>query len=371
PVSGRLSGDFHLTGEYQRPVGFGAMTIEDGVGYGESFQRAASSLRFDGKGVRIDNLELAKGTGTMTGAAFVGWDATYSFNADGRRIPVERLAFLAFRSSPLSGIADVTASGSGTFDARRNDYRFRVNDLFVGEEGVGQVTGTLAPRGSELSGEIDAASPRLAVTGTGRIALTSRYDSELTFRFHDTSLDPYVRLFVPRLSPFTTAVVSGSLRVVGELADAVHLLVDGTVDSLDMRMFDYAVKNDGPIRITLAEQQVKVEELRLVGEDTRLRVSGTIGLNDQRIALKASGDANLGILQGFFRDVRGSGRAELLAAIDGPLKTPQFSGVATITDGRVRHFSIPNALDAINGTIHFDPGGIRLDDVAATLGGGH
>ena len=74
----------------------------------------------------------------MTGAAFVGWDSTYSFNADGRRIPVERLAFLAFPNAPLSGIADVTASGSGTFDAPRNDYRFRVNDLFVGEEGVGR-----------------------------------------------------------------------------------------------------------------------------------------------------------------------------------------------------------------------------------------
>ena len=370
PVSGLLSGDFHLTGEYGRPVGFGAMTIDDGVGYGEPFQRATSALRFDGLGVRLDNLALAKGTGAMTGAAFVGWDSTYSFNADGRRIPVERLAFLTFANAPLSGVADVTASGSGTFDAPRNDYRFRVNDMFVGEEGVGQVTGTLALRGSELSGEIDAASPRLAVTGTGRIALTPQYDSELTFRFHDTSLDPYVRLFVPRLSPFTTAVVSGSTRVVGGLADPVHLLVDATVDSLEMRLFDYAVKNDGPIRIALDQQQVKVQELRLVGEDTRLRVSGTIGLNDERIALKASGDANLGILQGFFRDVRGSGRAELVAAIDGPLRTPQFSGTATITDGRVRHFSVPNALDAINGTLHFDPGGIRLDDMTATLGGG-
>ena len=370
PVSGLLSGDFHLTGEYQAPVGFGAMTIDEGVGYGEPFQRATSSLRFDGLGVRLDNLVLSKGTGGMTAAAFVGWDSTYSFNANGRRIPVERLAFLSFPNAPLSGVADVTASGSGTFDAPRNDYRFRVNDLFVGEEGVGEVTGTLALRGSELSGEIDAASPRLAVTGTGRIALTSQYDSELTFRFHDTSLDPYVRLFVPRLSPFTTAVVSGAIRVAGALADISHLVVDGTVDTLDMRLLDYAVKNDGPIRIAFDEQQVKIEELRLVGEDTRLRVSGNIGLNDEHIAIKASGDANLGILQGFFRDVRGSGRAELVAAIDGPLRQPRFSGTATITDGRVRHFSAPNALDAINGTIHFDPDGIRLDDVAATLGGG-
>ena len=34
---------------------------------------------------------------------------------------------------------------------------FRVDDLFVAEEGVGQVTGTLALRGKELSGEINAA----------------------------------------------------------------------------------------------------------------------------------------------------------------------------------------------------------------------
>jgi hypothetical protein len=370
PVSGLLSGEFHLTGGYEHPIGFGAMTIEEGVAYGEPFDKASSSLRFDGAGVRLDNLSLTKGTGTVTAAAFVGWDSTYSFNADGRRIPVDRLAFLSYPKAPLSGLAEVTATGSGTFEVPRNEYKFRVNDLFVGEEGVGQVIGTMTMRGSELSGEIDAASPRMALTGTGRIALTSHYDAELTFRFHDTSLDPYVRLFVPQLSPFTTAVASGAIRVVGELADPNHLLVDGTVDSLDMRLLDYAVKNASPIRIALDKQQIRIDELQMVGVDTQLRVSGAIGLNDRRIALKASGDANLGILQGFFRDVRGSGRAELTAAIDGPLANPQFSGSATIAGGRIRHFSIPNALDAINGTIYFDPGGIRLDDVAATMGGG-
>ena len=75
-----------------RPVGFGAMTIDDGVAYGEPFQKATASLRFDGAGVRLDGLNIAEGAGAITGAAYVGWDATYSFNADGRRIPVERIA---------------------------------------------------------------------------------------------------------------------------------------------------------------------------------------------------------------------------------------------------------------------------------------
>lgn len=370
PVSGLLSGEFHLTGQYERPVGFGAMTIDDGTAYGEPFQKAAASLRFDGAGVRMDGVNIAKGPGAITGAAYVGWDSTYSFNADGRRIPVERIGAFSYPRTPLSGVAEFSAGGSGTFDAPRYDVKFHVSDLFVAEEGVGQVTGTIALRGKELSGEVDAASPRLAITGTGRIALTPQADSELTFRFHDSSLDPYVRLFVPRLSPYTTAIASGSVRIAGQLADANHLLVDASVDTLDVRLFDYALKNAGPIRIALDKNEVQIRDLQVVGEDTRLRVSGAIGLHDQRIALQASGDANLGILQGFFRNVRGSGRAELTAAINGALHDPVFSGSATITDGRVRHFSLPNSLDAINGTLQFDPRGIRLDDVSATMGGG-
>ena len=370
PVSGLLSGEFHLTGDYQRPIGFGGMTIDGGVAYGEPFRHALASLRFDGSGVRLDGVTIDKGDGAITGAAFVGWDSTYSFNADGRRLPIERIAAFSYPRAPLSGLVEFSAGGSATFDQPRYDVRFRVDDLFVSEEGVGQVTGSLALRGKDVTGEINAASPRLALTGTGRIALTPQADSEITFRFHDSSLDPYVRLFVPRLSPYTTAVASGSIRVVGDLADLDHLFVDGTVDTLDVRLLDYALKNAAPIRLALDRNQVKVQELELVGDDTRLRVSGVVGLRDQRIALRADGDANLGILQGFFRDVRGSGRAELAAAINGPLHEPVFSGSATITDGRVRHLSLPNSLEAINGVIRFDARGIQLDDVSATMGGG-
>src|SRR5205823_5436125 len=51
PVTGLLSGEFHLTGQYKHPIGFGGMTVEDGTAYSEPFQRAAASLRFDGAGV--------------------------------------------------------------------------------------------------------------------------------------------------------------------------------------------------------------------------------------------------------------------------------------------------------------------------------
>jgi hypothetical protein len=371
PVSGWLSGEFHLTGEYERPIGFGGMTIDDGVAYGEPFEKAAASLRFDGTGVRLDGVEIAKSGGAVTGAAFVGWDSTYSFNADGRRIPVEKIQAFSYPRAPLSGVAEFTAGGSGTFDSPRYDVRYRLGNLAVGEEPIGQVTGTLALRNNEWSGDVDVASSRLAVTGTGRIARTAQADAELTLRFHDSSLDPYVRLFVPKLSPYTTAVASGSMRVVGELSNFDRLLVDATVESVEMKLIDYAIRNGGPVRLTLDRNQLKVGQFQLVGVDTRLGVTGGADLGKKTLGLQVAGEANLGILQGFFPgSVRGSGRAELTAAINGSIEKPLFSGSATITDGRVRHFSLPNAIDAINGTLYFDDRGIRLDDVTAALGGG-
>jgi hypothetical protein len=370
PVTGLLSGEFRLTGQYERPIGFGGITLESFTAYGEPFQSATASLRFDGSGVRVDGINAPKGGGTITGAAYVGWDATYSFNFDGRRIPVEQISRLSFRRAALTGIAEFSAAGSGTFDAPRNDYHFRVNDLFIGEEGIGQVTATLALRGTELSGEIDAASPRLAITASGRIAMTTRNDADVTVRFHDMSLDPYVRPFVPRLSPFATAVASGSLRLTGQLSDVDQMSVAAQVDTVDLRLFDYALKNAAPIRMSLEKQSVRIDDLQLEGEDTRLRLSGSVGLRDERLALRAVGDANLGILQAFFRDVRSSGRAELTAGVDGTFHEPVFSGQASIVGGRIRHYSLPNSLDAINGILRFDANGVRLDELKAMMGGG-
>jgi len=370
PVDGLLSGEFHLYGRYVAPFGFGKMTITHGTAYREPFERATAALRFEGAGVRLDAIEIAKGGGTITGAAYVGWHGTYSFSADGRRISMEHVAAVSFPGMPLSGTLVFSATGSGAFADPRYDVKGRIDDLFVADEGIGQVTGTLGLRGTVLTMQVEAASPRLAVSGTGRVSLTPGDAGDLQFRFTDTSLDPYVRLFEPRLSPFTTAVASGTVRVTGDLGDLDRLHVDTTVEQLDLRLFDYQLRNQGPIRIALDRDTVKVEQLQLVGEDTRLDLAGTLGLRTRQIDLRADGGANLGILQGFFRNVRGSGRAQLSAELQGALSAPTLRGRAVISNGRVRDFALPNSLEAINGTVLFDERGIVLDGLTAKMGGG-
>lgn len=370
PIEGLVSGEFTVTGGYETPIGGGTLLVEHLVAYGEPFERATSSLRLEGNGVRLEKFEVQKSTGRITGAARVGWDGTYSFNADGEQIPVESLKTLEFPTAPLSGVMRFKADGTGTFDEPRYDVALGIVDLFAGDEGIGQLSGHLGLRGELLTVDFEAASPRLAVSGAGRIAMTDEMDAELTLRFNRTSLDPYLRFYEPRWSPFTTLVAGGTVRVTGELANPEHLLVEARVEDVDLTLFDYPLTNDGVIELALDRNVAQIRQLRLQGEGTRLGIGGSINISENTIDVNATGDANLGILQAFFRNLRSSGSAALSAGVTGSLDKPVFSGKATLANGRLRYFPMPRSLDALNGTVSFDAAGIRLDDVRGTLGGG-
>ena len=371
PVDGKVSGEYHLYGNYETPLGFGRVSIVDGIAWDEPFDRATASLRFEGNGVRLDDLRGWKSTGQLTGAAWVGWDGTYSFNADGTSIPVETLALMKFTQlPPFTGQLQFSAAGTGVFESPRYDVRFRIADLFLGSEGIGQVTGRLGIRGIDMNVDMQAASPRLTASAVGRVTLNDDYDSELSVQFSDTSIDPYARLFVPKLSPFTTAIASGGMKISGKLAVPSALVIDADLASTDLNLFDYRVRNDGPVRLAFDRNVVRINRMRMAGEGTLLELSGELGLADQRIAVTASGDANLAVLQGFYRNIRSSGLAALKGSITGDLEQPAFSGSATIKNGRVRHFDLPHGLEAINGSVTFDAAGLRIDDISARMGGG-
>jgi hypothetical protein len=319
----------------------------------------------------------------------VQWNGTYSFTFDGRNVPVESVTAAQSSPLPLSGLLDFTAGGSGSFDMPRYDVHVTVRDLFAKDEGIGRIVGDISINGDLLTMKMEAASPRLSVSGSGRLTLNEQMDVDMTFLASETSLDPYVRAYDPRLSPYTTAVASGTVRVVGELTNLDYLVVDAVVDKLDARLFDYELRNapctpgqEGccpagqtgcrlPIRIALDRNSVRVTQMKLAGEDTELDVDGTIALRDSKIDMRLKGDANLAVLQAFgVADMVSSGRASLDATLAGAADDPTVSGALTIDNGRIRHFALPHSLENITGTVRFDSRGVTLDGLTGRLGDG-
>jgi hypothetical protein len=411
PLNGRAGGEYHVYGEYRRPFGYGKMTVTDANAYGEPFERGSGTLALEGVGARLDSVELAKAGGAINGAAYLSWDGKYSFTAyvpEARRIPVEQVALLKFPQAPLSGLVSFKANGQGSFaDPRYEITDVRIADLFAGDEGIGVMTGGLSVQDEVMRFNVDAVSTRLVVSGTGQIAMAPGADAQMSFRVTNTSLDPYIRSLNPSaLSPFTSAIASGTVAVAGRLTDLEHLRVEANVDQLEMTLFDYRITNrpadNQPSQVLklVFENNVihlagapgpdgKPAALRLFGQDTSLALSGDINIGNvpyerapgaelapQSLDVQATGDANLGILQGLFADIRSSGRATIRAAVNGPLQDPAFTGLATVQNGRIRYFSLPHSIDAINGPIRFTTSGIQFGDPAtgrdltAQVGGG-
>src|SRR5204862_4956753 len=243
-------------------------------------------------------------------------------------------------------------------------------DLFLKDEGIGDVTGHLEVRGLVMTMELEAASPRLAVSGTGRVELTDEEKADITLRFTDTSLDPYARAFQPKISPFTTMVGTGTLHITGGLGKPDTVNADLLFQQVQLKLFDYVVRNGAPIELVMNQNVVRMDDMRFAGDGTELSVTGSVDLNARRINGVAKGSANLGILQGFYRNIRTSGNAELSAQVSGSLDEPVILGQARITDGRVRSVSLPHSLEAVNGSILFDSRNIRVDGVTAQMAGG-
>ena len=249
--------------------------------------------------------------------------------------------------------------------------KWGVSDLFFGDEGIGEVTGRLSMRGLLMTYELEAASPRLAVSGTGRIELNDEMDAELSFRVTDTSLDPYLRALQPTFSPYTSAIASGTIRVVGELYNPDALRIDTSVEQVDLRLLDYRLRNQAPIRLSVERQTLQVDALKLVGDDTELDLTGSVNL--QRSVAGAAGQRRRQPRRAAGLPARhpqlGS-RRSVGAHLAARRRAPVVSGKALLTDGRLRHCSFPHALEELNGIVTFDAAGIRLDGITARLGGG-
>ena len=385
PVLGTTFADLRLYGAYQGPEGFGLLRVSPGSAWDETFETFTSRLSFDGEGMRVDSAELTKATGVVRGAAYVGWATaanndwgTYSFTFDGERIPVESLISFTIPDADLTGVLSFTMFGSGSNERPRYEWEGRVVDLFWGDEGIGQATAHMVFEQDQVTiDRLDVASDRLSMSGSGQVALRDPYNADASLRFSETSVDPFLRFVAPGLSPYTRAIASGSVRVSGELANLSNLGVELSVDRADLRLLDYELTNpvttEGariPLRVSFTGDVMTMHQVRLVGEGTSLTVDGTAHRLTEALDLTVTGTSNLAVLQGVVSDARASGNASVQARIGGTLSAPTYGGSATIVDGRLRHYSFPHSLDALNGSVTFDAVGVRLDGLRARMGTG-
>ena len=363
-----------LKGQYRNMYGTGRVRVDRGTAWGETFETASGDIALEGTGMRIHRFELMKAGSAVRGDVQIGWNGTYNFdvdNLDGAALPIEALDNFKIEQTPLSGGLRFEATGSGGFESPAYEFRGWAPDFFVADQGIGYVEARLTVSGGRLSiPRVFADSPLLHIEGRGEVALNDRYDGQLHFTFGDSSLDPYLRFFARAPAAFNRFILTGSLDVAGPLALPHEVSADVVIDNAELTMFDYDLDNDGPVRLSFKNDELHIGQLKLIGADTNLDLSGGADVGRRVWKLMAKGGASLSILKFAFPTVTTSGSATLNASLVGSFDAPILTGEAVVTDGRLRPPASVHGLESVNGRFLFEESGVNLAGVTGRVAGG-
>ena len=246
-------------------------------------------------------------------------------------------------------------------------------DLFVGDEGIGEMTGAGGTSAAlTVLYSFEAASPRLAVSGTGQFALTDAGEIEMTLQLSRHVARSRMRRVVHadavavhhrhrqrqrprrgRASPTPTRC-SSTRR--------------STTCACGCSTTSCATRRRSGWRSTATSSASTSS--RLVGDAPQLDVERRRSTCRRRVAAARQRRRQPGMLQGFFPNIRSSGRAEVSAQIGGPTRNADVSGNApdrptagsatspSRTRSRTSTASSPSMRAAV-----------RLDELSARLGG--
>ena len=165
--------------------------------------------------------------------------------------------------------------------------------------------------------------------------------------------------------------MEGYIDIHGPMKSPRDLAVLGNISQLSANVENVKVQNDGPIRFSMGNQAIHVEQFHLVGDDTDMSLRGDVQIVAAHdLDLHADGHMNLKLLQGLNSSLIASGESTFAIHLTGTVSLPQMRGRVDITNGAVSIVDLPNGLTRINGRLALANDRLQIESLTAHTGGG-
>ena len=359
------------SGTRAQPHAEGHVQVADAVVYGQPIHQFESDLRFNGSEVSLNNMHVAYYDAQASGGAAYDLDAhTYHFNLTGKNFDLTRIPRLQTTRVPVEGRVDFTAQGSGTRETPVINANILVRDLTLDRERAGNLNIDAVSEGQAIHLTARSEFEHAQFNLDGTVQAGDNYPADLTVRFNHFDLDSIFREYLNGQIGGHSGV-TGVIQVRGPLRKPRDLTVTANLDGFDVTVDQVALKNEGPIRLSMAQEMVRLEQFHIVGENTNFSAHGTASLaagND--LDLAGEGHLNLQLIQTLNSNFTSSGQVDLSMTVSGPVADPLLQGKVTVSHGSLAYADLPSGLSDMNGTLTFNKNRLQIDNLTAHSGGG-
>lgn len=372
PLKVELSGDIRGGGTRSAPVIDASFVAGNIEAQGWQADRLSGELHWEPGLLRLSRAELRESFGTIAGDfAYRPREQQAEFNLTGKAIALDRIKRLQTPSLPIAGRLDFNLRGSGPLRAPTARGDLEVTNLVLGTEPEGDFAGRLDSDGKTAHFTLASEPAREKLQGDLTIGLGGDEPVSGRLSVQQFDLDPLITagLHLSHVTGHGSAdamfTISGSLRQ----PDLIE--VDADIARISFSYESVQLTNDQNIRVAYRRNEIRIEQARLHGPDTDLRVSGSARFDrDRRLDFALSGGADLRLAAGLLRDISARGRAEVNVSVQGTIAQPRITGHATVRDAAVTYADFPVGLSNVNGDFVFDKSRLLFDRVTAEAGGG-
>jgi translocation and assembly module TamB len=381
PVTGSLTGQFHLRGTRSDPLFNGLFDIANLEAWGWRASHARGEIILNHEEARINNADIQltpppgsenTSAGTLTGSAGLRFDnRTLSFDLTGAAIPIEDIGRIQTARLPLGGHLSFQLHGTGPLLSPNVDGSIRIVDLRAGNEVLGSFDGKLNSDGRRLRLDVSSALPVDRLRGWVELGLSGNFPVTGELDANQLDIDPLIEAGLHLNALTGHSSMSGHLKLQGAAMQPETITVDANISHLSFGYEYVKLENNGPLEFQYSQNEVRVLHANFKSTGSDFTLEGMARFAGARtLAMDIDGTVDLRLLGGFIPslDIRGS--ATINTKIQGTLDRPQIVGRMQVQDVSANYGDFPVGLSKVTGTFVFDASRMNFSDVHAEIGGG-
>ncbi|HZL29017.1 MAG TPA: translocation/assembly module TamB domain-containing protein [Acidobacteriaceae bacterium] len=376
PVTGTANITAHVSGTIENMNGGGNVTLTNGVAYGEGYQTIAVDATVLGQQIDASRVLVAAHGMQVTGNGSYNVASKHiRAHIEGKNIQLSKLDLVQQQNIDADASVTLNADADGTLDEPNLHAKVSLMNVVVQGKPLGELTATAYSTGSTVFYDAHSTLVGARVDANGQTSLKGNFDTQTKVTIAGLDIAKPMALFSQSNIQGTSAI-GGTITVSGPAATPKALTGTAVFDQFDVKLVGVELKTAEPLRASLRDGVVTVDQLHITGQDTDLHVGGTAKVfgdtnpNGGALNLHANGNVSMALAHTFDPDLIASGKVTFKMAVDGRMKTPQLRGDVQFVHVNVALDGVPNGLTDLNGSLVFNQNRLDVKDLVGTTGGG-
>jgi translocation and assembly module TamB len=383
PLSGTIAVDANASGTVKNLGGSGTISLLNGVAYGEPYESLKVALSVQGQDIEASQIALRLNGMAIDGNG--GYDLgskQLHAHIQGNNLQLSKFKTVQNANLPADGVLSINLDAKGTVEQPGLKANVKLANLVYQGKAIGDANLDAHSEGKLVFYSLRSNLVGAQLAADGQTDLTGDYQTQAKLMLAGLDIQKPLALFSPG-GTVASSDIAGTITISGPAKNPMGLTGQAVFSAFSVTSQGITLKTAGPLQIGLRNGLATLDAVHITGPDTDLRASGSAqvlgaidpktkqpGSGAGRLDVKALGSINVGIVHTLDPDIVSSGKIVFSIGAGGVLANPALNGNVHFQNVNAAVDGIPNGLTNMNGTLAFTGNRLVVQSLTATTGGG-